>query len=147
VLATTAHNATLTNANYYLAIATVLPLLFIAWILSPDTPASWDRLREGLAAYTRVLLVVTIVITLWIGLAEFAALDVLRNNRATTIDSVLVDGGISLAALGLLVPVMAWCVKELHGSKGVTIGIWIVVTAIWAVADAYFIPASHHLHF
>jgi hypothetical protein len=136
----------LTNANFFLAIATILPVLFIALLLqSRETPASWDHLRALLGRIAPVLPVLTLVVALWIGLAEFAALDVLRRNRTTTIDSVLVDGGISLAALGLLAPITVSLVEEFPRalkSRLIVRVIYLVVGLIWLIAILYFTPRS-----
>ena len=143
----------LNNADFYIAMATTLPLLFIVLLIQyRGTGESWDNdLRSFLTKRKWIAPLVALFVGLWIGLGEFAALDVLRRRHVTIIDRVLVDGGLSLAALGLLVPITLRLTKDFKKEVGVknevavkwlARAVYLVVGVIWLLAVLYFMPAS-----
>jgi hypothetical protein len=142
----------LKNAGYYEAMAQALPVLFIVLLVEyRGTRASWEPLRQSLPGGETLTPLLALAVGLLIGLGEFASLHVLAEQKETTFDSILISGAISLAALGLLVPITISLANEVPG-RGATWPqrrasrrrtariIYLAVGAIWLAAIAYFLP-------
>lgn len=128
---------------YYSAMAQALPLLFVVLLVEfAGTKASWEPIRNTLPKGGLVVPLGLIAAAVVIGLGEFASLDALRRDSVTGLETVLIDAAISVAAFGLLAPVVAVLLDEMEAPPSVKLAVATIVLCIWLAAILYFMPNS-----
>lgn len=148
----------LRNETFYEVVATIIPLVFLAVLIeyrgtilewraaqgTAESSAGEDSRTDALAKqHPRLAGLLALILALFLGLAEFSALDILWRQETNTLTRALIELGLAAGAIAVFAPLFLTTVDAIGYQRVKTRRLtWVLLALVIVATVLYFLPAS-----